>query len=404
MKVITKNAILFFILITCLSSCEDDKQNSTYHIKGFAQKGPYNTGSNITLFELDENLNQTGRSFNSTVTNKYGEFDFPGIELSSNFVEIIADGNYFHERLNGITSDRLILKALSDLSASTQVNVNILTSLQLGRLRYLVQEENKTFSAAKIQTQEEILKILEYDDSNNEDFAFLDISKQGENNTVLTAISCIIQGYRSLPELSQFITEISSDIKPDGILDSEILLRELVTSAKFLSTGSIRKNLNKFYDDTTFNGLSRYVQYFLTTTDIESSDKIKFPQTTSFGTNILNIPDHTNISVDEEYCVAIDFQEVIEEIEYSITILKTSGTGSVTYIENDVSGWYYYPDYQSENYHGINLQGFNTFIKSDVPLNLTFDGHGEILISQWIVIPDTKGGIDVFNPINYLTW
>ncbi len=92
----------YFILIAFLlfiSSCEKEgnepKQN--FEIKGYAQKGPYRSGTNITVMELKDNLNATGLNYYTTVTDNFGSFLIPDVELSSNYAELMADGFYFNE-------------------------------------------------------------------------------------------------------------------------------------------------------------------------------------------------------------------------------------------------------------------------------------------------------------------
>ena len=70
---------------------------------GYVQKGPFINGSSVTISELDENLDQTGKTYFTTISDNSGSFEKKNIQLISNYVMLKADGYYFNE-ISGKTS------------------------------------------------------------------------------------------------------------------------------------------------------------------------------------------------------------------------------------------------------------------------------------------------------------
>ena len=145
-----------FFLFSCGKPSEVTKDAS---IKGYAQKGPFITGTKLLISELNSSLSETGRNFTGTITDDKGTFDMTVQGLASNFVSISSDGFYFDEVSGQLSSSRLILNALIDVSSGQSININILTHLETERIKYLVLK-GTSFSQAKAQAEKEILKIF----------------------------------------------------------------------------------------------------------------------------------------------------------------------------------------------------------------------------------------------------
>ena len=380
-----KHILVQVLILFILFSCEKE-ENKIINVKGVVQKGPFQTGTNITIYELDNSLNQTGKSFNTTVYDDFGNFEIPNIEIGSNFIEIVADGFYFDERLGRASEDRLVLKTISDLSSPENVNVNILTYLESERVKYLVQTENYGFSDAKNKAEKELLNIFKFETNTNLKFENLNISSEGDLNNMLTAISLILLDNNEASELSKNLTEISFDIKTDGVLNSEKIKTKLITSAHLLNIGWMRKHLATFYNDTSFYGFNNYIDYFIENTDYNSLIKIDYPIETENGKNILKIPENSKLKVDNPYTVSVNFDENQQDFQYTIAIVVPKNTGSLTVTENNLDGWQLDPNYEGRMdetdtyYSGFYVQSNNPANASNNPVNVTFHGTGEILV------------------------
>ena len=66
--------LILIVFLMFISSCEREgnKPLQNFEIKGFAQKGPYRSGTNITVIELKDNLQPTGLNYYTTVTDNFG--------------------------------------------------------------------------------------------------------------------------------------------------------------------------------------------------------------------------------------------------------------------------------------------------------------------------------------------
>ena len=225
------NLFLIFVLTFMIYSCEKEKDNITKlkldKVSGFVQKGPYLNGTSITISELTDDLTPTGKNFTSQIFDNIGTFEIKNVNLSSQYVELKADGFYYNEVNNSNSSAQLTLFALSDLSNKSSLNVNILSNLEKNRVDYLV-SNGATFSVAKNQAQSEILSIFEISKEGISASEQLDILKSEDDNAVLLAVSVIIQGYLSVAELAELLANISTDIREDGQLNSQTLGSTLI--------------------------------------------------------------------------------------------------------------------------------------------------------------------------------
>jgi hypothetical protein len=276
-------------------ACESDNKNNDSikydKLSGFVQKGPFLNGTAITISELSEDFNPTGRTFSTQILDNKGSFEVYHIELASSYVELKADGYYFNEVGNVNSSSPLTLFALSDLTDKSTLNVNILSHLEKGRVMYLI-HEGKTFNEAKKQAQKEILEIFEIVKPDMAESELLDISKEGDENAILLAVSVILQGHLSVSDLSELLANISTDIREDGILNSNTLGTVLINNANNIDPEVIRTNLESRFEtlgmSATVPDFEPYIQHFIENSDFEYNGFITYPQTGTHGLNILN--------------------------------------------------------------------------------------------------------------------
>ena len=154
------NYIAFLVLgiIILFSSCKKEDEIITDNKiapHGYIQKGPYNNGTSIYIYELNNDLSPTGRTYNTQIENTYGMFSFNSIILNTNKIKIEASGYYFNEVLGKLSDAPLTLYALSDISNNNGINVNLVTSLEKSRIEYLM-SNSISFPNAKNQAQKEM--------------------------------------------------------------------------------------------------------------------------------------------------------------------------------------------------------------------------------------------------------
>lgn len=257
--------LLFFI------SCKKtpvETSSSISKVTGYVQKGPFISGSTITLSELTENLAQTGRTFNTQTINNKGAFNFDALNLTSPYSLLKADG-FFYDEVNGmITFAPITLYALTDILDSTNVNINLLTNLEKGRIEYLIKNGlTASFSDAKKQAQKEVLAIFHITQADILPSQSLNIAEAGRDNGILLAVSSILQASGWAGQLTELLSSISEDIKEDGVLNNNSLYMALLNGAALLDTAKVKENLERRYSDigATSNTpvFGKYIDTFL---------------------------------------------------------------------------------------------------------------------------------------------
>ena len=287
--------LVLFLCLSLMFSCEKENPDNPHpvsieELSGHVQKGPFLNGTSITVAELNADMGQTGKNFSTQISDNRGSFELKQVELSSQFVELKADGFYYNEVSDEASSARLILYTLSNLDDKSTLNVNLLSHLEKDRV-YLLIEAGLSFSDAKARAQEEILRMFSLEKSGMAESELLDISKAGDDHAILLAISVILQGQRSVAELSELLANINSDFREDGKLNSETKGSALVNGAKWLNLKKIRDNLEARYAETgqelDLPDFEKYVNLFLENTIFEASDSIRYPEFSEYGENIL---------------------------------------------------------------------------------------------------------------------
>jgi len=287
---------LFFVgaaAFLFLYSCSGDSfQTFVFEkIEGNIQKGPYLNGTSLVVYERNEDMTATGKSFSAQIIDNKGTFALKDLVLSSEYVEMMATGFYFNEITNDNSESQLTLYALADLSGNTSVNVNALSHLERNRVSYLI-SEGSSFQEAKKQAQTEILKIFEIEKEDMELSENLDISKEGEDHAILLAVSAILQGYMSVSDLSELLANISTDLREDGVLDSQGLGTILISNARLIKPQKIRENLETQYRtlgmEITLPGFEKYIENFISQSPFTPAASIQYPETGEHGWNILD--------------------------------------------------------------------------------------------------------------------
>jgi hypothetical protein len=372
-----KTKILFsllgiFVFLSCENNSEvlDETQKQEEEapilqkeiFTGYVQKGPFINGSSVLILELDALLDQTGRSYSTNVIDNTGSFEQKNIELRSNFVQLKADGYYFNE-ISGKTSEQITLSALVDISNTHSANVNVLTHLERRRVEYLVKEENQTFSEAKKQAQKEVLAIFNLELPEEVASESLDLTE----NAILLAISCILQGPISTAKMVELMADISSDIRTDGTLDNLKLGSRLLDNALAISLPKVRANLEKKYaelnEEISISDFETYVNQFVEKTSYEKVEYITYPETGSFGLNVLS-ETLTSITIGTDYSMKAEVPEGL----YSLKVIVRGGLWHTVVMPLPVNWFAGYYDQINQS------QEFNV-IESGKPNDLSITSH-----------------------------
>ena len=221
----------------------------TYSASGSVQKGPFTQGTSITIQALDASLNPTGKQYQTKTTDDAGSFEI-GSQIESRYVEIIAQGYYYNEIEGRVSASTITLRSLSDLTEAGKTNVNLLTTLELDRVRALV-KSGKSVSEARTQAENEIFAVFNIPAtaSSVANFDKMDITGGAVSDAILLAISASLQADRSVGELSELISKIASDISSSGKLVTESLREKILEGCVKVDADVVRANLEKRYAD-----------------------------------------------------------------------------------------------------------------------------------------------------------
>jgi hypothetical protein len=176
------------------------------------------------------------------------------------------------------------------------VNVNLLTTLEVSRMEYLIQNGG-VFSNAKKQAQQEILNIFSIHKPDLAESELLDISQNGDDNAILFAISLILQGYRTEAELTQLLGDIATDIRTDGVLNSPSTGTLLINDARLLDLPAIRANIEAKYlalgASVTIPDFEHYINVFIDSTGYVFTKYIQYPFIINAKENLLKDTTYT---------------------------------------------------------------------------------------------------------------
>ena len=283
--------LIAVFIYSCKKDISSTKIINKEILQGRVQKGPFINGTNITIFELNSNYEQTGKVFSTQINDNIGSFIINHVNFASQYVELQANGFYFNEVTGNNSDAQLALSAITDLADSSTININILTTLEKKRVEYLL-SKGKSFREAKTQARTELVKVFNITKTDIISPEYLDISKQGDDNAILLAISLITQGYRTEAELTELIANIGEDIKTDGKIDNALLGTALINHAKVLDTTTIRENLtakySSFKQDFIIPNFEKYLKNFIDSTGFVFTDLIEYPDSGKSGYNLLS--------------------------------------------------------------------------------------------------------------------
>lgn len=222
----------------------------TISVNGKAQKGPYKNGSPLTIFELNSSLGQTGKSFSSIINDDAGNFSMNNIALTTGYALVTANGYYYMEHFNVVSPNQLYLEAICDVSATSTININVLTHVIKPRIEYLV-SLGSSFSVAKTQAQNELKQIFGIGTSTVANFEKLDITSDG----FLFAASLIFQrrtagyitSYNYTAEMSSLMNNFRNDFKNNGQIDNPAIIDTMVYNANRIQLIDVKNNFQNYY-------------------------------------------------------------------------------------------------------------------------------------------------------------
>ena len=243
-------------------ACSDDKTAGTsveseglYAVKnldvaGVSQKGPFVKGSAVKVQGIDcKTMKFTDEVFEGEVKNNMGEFVVEKVNLSTTCAVVEVTGEYRSEMTGKKVSDKLTLRALTNLKDRTHVNVNLLTNLEYERVMYYVTKKGKTFDEAKELAESEVLAAFGIAGESAE-FEDLDIFGTSDADATLLAISVLMQGDADVKTLAKRLDKFNDSFAESGKWnddDTKKAITDWIANAVAKAVmDSIRKNMENW--------------------------------------------------------------------------------------------------------------------------------------------------------------
>lgn len=192
-------------------------------VKGFAQKGPFASGTAVTVYGLDSLLEKTKTKFTGKVSGDSGAYSVSKIVLPSQYALVEVSGYYQNEVTGKKTSgSKTTLSALVDLSEGKTVkaNVNLFTDLEYARAKHLVLKEKFNVPAAKKRATKELLAIFSGKGDDDLTATALSLSDTTSAGQALLFASILLQGDLSASKFGILLGGIEEFFGSTGGLDS----------------------------------------------------------------------------------------------------------------------------------------------------------------------------------------
>lgn len=270
MKIFTQltlqlTALCSFIMVSCSEkdSAGDDFIPRAYDVSGKVEKGPFVSGSTITIQPMDSKLQVLGSMFNTTITDNIGNFSFGSKEFQAPYAEMMATGYFFNEVEGRLSDGVLVLRALVDLSDNSTVNVNVLTHLKYARIKKLI-ESGKSFRAANTQAQKELLSAFGLQKYATKDVSQFSIIAGTDESAALIAVSSLLLVNRSEGILTEYLSTLSQEFGANGDF-SETTKAQIKQDKQYLanSLSDIHDNIIRRYADLGMNiEVKNLAEYF----------------------------------------------------------------------------------------------------------------------------------------------
>jgi hypothetical protein len=300
MKVILKKAVVVVTIgmMAMLQSCSsnDDLDGYTptnFNVGGKVEKGPFVRGTAIQMQPLDAELDETGESFTSTITDNEGTFTFGSKLLKSPYVKLSASGYYFNEVTGELSKGTLALNAVANLQNAADVNLNILSHLKYQRVMDLVAKDGKSFKEANNQAQEEVLKTFGLEKYAKTDVNHFSITSGTDEAAALIAVSSLILYNRSEAQITEYLSQLSEEFAEDGNFSetTKLQIRKDMFSLES-KLPQIAENIKKRYQEMGKEvAVKNLIYYFDWDEDGTAGNKIA-PENhpVSLETNNINVP------------------------------------------------------------------------------------------------------------------
>lgn len=191
-------------------------EDTYYTVSGRAEKGPFKSGSTVTMQPLDLQLNAIGSPQSTMTFDDCGNFGFRNTLFKYPYVSLTTTGLFYNEVDDYNTRDtQLTLQGYADLQRGSKVNLNVVSHLISERVANLV-IGGIDFKVALNQAQGEFLSAFGLQKLNDKDFTQVSITDGDDYAAALLAISMPLLYNRKGSDLISWMTRLRYDFADDG--------------------------------------------------------------------------------------------------------------------------------------------------------------------------------------------
>ena len=236
-------------------------EDTYYTVSGRAEKGPFKSGSTVTMQPLDLKLNALGSTLTTMTFDDCGNYSFRNTLFKYPYVSLSATGLFFNEYDDYRTRDtQLTLQGYADLQRGSKVNVNVVTHLISERVLNLV-IGGVDFDVALSQAQEELLSVFGLQRLNDKDFTQVSITDGDDYAAALLAISMPLLYDRKGPDLISWMTRLRYDFADDGKFTEQNMVQYKKDRNRLSLLNYANKLIDK-YKDFGLNISVKDLRYF----------------------------------------------------------------------------------------------------------------------------------------------
>lgn len=236
---------------------------TTFDVSGVAQKGPLQPGSVVTLHELNDKMEQTGKSFDSQIQNYDGSYAISE-NLNSDFVEVFSKG-YFYNELSNDSSKELTLSSYYELKPQSSLSINIVTTLIKGKLKKLILEQKLPFSEASELATKELLEIYGYSEDKTPDFYTVSLQQDSDAAAILLAMSSLtlyLADMNGIEPTAQ-IALLANYLEEDNLEKIVETKSQLLRAQTEIDTFTIERNVTSYFQGHGLDFEAPSLLYFI---------------------------------------------------------------------------------------------------------------------------------------------
>ncbi len=267
-KTLLATALVVPVALTGCGGSSDGHNSGSgqqYQFSGAVQKGPLQPGSVVTINELNQDLQPTGRSYTTQIEDYEGNYSVKE-RFSTPYTELVAHGYYFNELTNH-ADEQMSMSAFVDMNATTQVNFNVATAAMKQSVMAQVQAGTE-FNEAVDKATSDLMKLYSYAPeqwSGHINFYNTNLSNSGDTSTLLLVISTstLKMATDNGLTLEEQIDEIGQVLLEPESVQFEEMKQTLTKYSLALYKTDAYENTQKYFADNGLEFDIPHIDYFI---------------------------------------------------------------------------------------------------------------------------------------------